>query len=99
MVGGNRQHAMIMFATQEDVNKVMSQRIHRIDGKQVIFHRSVPNQVSSRKKCDSPHLIVSSMDGQVLDELQIREYFLEYGKIDEIRPKNGGSASWVITFD
>jgi hypothetical protein len=88
-----------MFRSEEDVDAVMSQRTHRIDGKQVFIHRSLPTQRSAKDSYGIDQLVVSSLNNQSLLESDIRKYFSQYGEISNIiNMRNDGNA-WIVDFD
>ena len=98
-VGGNKRHAMLTFANEEHVNEVMSNRDHLIDGKHVIFHRSVPNPGPLRDTYGSPYLFVSTVGGQPMSQAVVEDYFSDYGGIPDICPKDNERDAWILTFD
>ena len=97
--GENKRHAMLTFANEEDVNELMSNRDHRIDGKRVIFHRSVPNPGPLRETYGSPYLQVSTGGDRTMTQAVVEDYFSDYGGIRDIRPKGNERDVWIITFD
>ena len=92
-------HGIVTFRSEEDVDAVMSQRSHIIDGKEVFIHRSVPTQRSAKDSYGIKQLIVSSSNNQSLIELDIKSYFSRYGDIQEISHMKNESNTWVIHFD
>lgn len=97
--GENNRHAMLTFANEEDVNEVMSNRDHQIDGKRVIFHRSVPNPGVLRDTYGSPYLQVSTVGDRTVAQAVVEKYFSDYGQIGDIRPKGNERDVWIIKFD
>lgn len=95
-VGKNKMHGIVTFRSEKSVDAVMSKRFHRIDGKEVFIHRSVPTQRSAKDNYGIQQLIVSSQNNQSLVESDIKSYFSDYGDI--INMKNDGN-TWIIDFD
>ncbi|CAF1416937.1 unnamed protein product [Adineta ricciae] len=97
--GHTRLHGIVTFANEASVDAVMEQRGHRIDGKEVFIHRSVPNQGASLKdSCGIQQLIVSISNNRTLTGTTIQEYFKAYGTIVHSDCSNDGK-DWTIDFD
>ncbi|CAF1018672.1 unnamed protein product [Adineta steineri] len=94
--GKNKMHGIVMFSTKESVDAVMVKRIHRIDGKEVFIHRSVPSQKSGNYSLGIQQLIVASLNNQSLVELELKKYFAPYGTIDKMTMDD---KKWIIKFD
>ncbi|CAF0765289.1 unnamed protein product [Adineta steineri] len=94
--GKNKMHGIVVFFTKESVDAVMEKRVHRIDGKEVFIHRSVPSQTSGKDSLGIQQLIVSSLNNQSLVESELKQYFAPYGTIDEMKMDG---KKWIITFD
>jgi hypothetical protein len=92
-------HGIVVFRNEESVDAVMSQRLHRIDGKEVFIHRSVPTERSSRNNSGIPQLIVSGLNNKSLVESDIKSYFLPYGEICNISKMRNDDNIWIIDFD
>ncbi len=88
-----------MFRSEEDVDAVMSQRTHRIDGNAVCIHRSVPMERSVKDSYGIEQLVVSSLNNQLLLESDIENYFSQYGKISNISNMRNDSNVWIVDFD
>jgi hypothetical protein len=88
-----------MFRSEEDVDAVMSQRTHRIDGNEVFIHRSVPTERSVKDSYGIEQLVVSSLNNQLLLESDIENYFSQYGKISNISTMKNDSNVWIVDFD
>ena len=94
--GKAKMHAIVIFFNEESVNAVMSQRSHTIDGKEVLIHRSVPNQGPLKENKTNQDLLVSSSSSRSLVESDIDKYFSQYGIINRIKSEDN---TWVIHFD
>jgi hypothetical protein len=92
-------HGIVVFCNEESVDAVMSQRFHRINGKEVFIHRSVPMQRSVKDNYGIQQLIVSSLNNQSLVESDIKRYFSQYGEICNISNMNNDGITWAIDFD
>jgi hypothetical protein len=92
-------HGIVMFQNEESVDAVMSQRLHRIDGKEVFIHRSVPTERSLEDNYGIQQLIVSGLKNQSLLESDIKSYFSPYGKICNISKMRNDDNIWIIDFD
>jgi len=88
-----------MFRSEEDVDAVMSQLTHRIDGKEVFIHRSVPTQRSVKDSYGIEQLVVSSLNNQSLLESDIKNYFSRYGEISNISNMRNDVNAWIVHFD
>ncbi len=97
--GKNKMHGIVTFQNEESVDAVMSQRLHRIDGKEVFIHRSVPTERSLKDNYGIQQLIVSGVNNKSLIESNIRSYFLPYGEICNISKMNNDDNIWIIDFD
>jgi len=92
-------HGIIVFEREESVDAVMSQRNHRIDGKDVFIHRSVPTQRSVKDNYGIQQLIVACLNNQSLIESDIKSYFSRYGEIVNISNMKNDPNTWIIDFD
>jgi len=97
--GQNKMHGIVTFHSEEDVDAVMLQRSHKIDGKEVFIHRSVPTQRSAKDSYGIQQLIVSSSNNQSLIKADIESHFSRYGDINDISHMINDSNTWVIHFD
>jgi RNA recognition motif-containing protein len=97
--GKNKMHGIVVFRDEESVDTVMSQRLHRIDGKEVFIHRSVPTERSSKDNYGIQQLIVSGLNNKSLLESNIRSHFSPYGEICNISKMNNDDNIWIIDFD
>ena len=77
----------------------MSKRPLRIDGEEVIIHRSVPDQGPLKQNYINQNLIVSSAAHQPLTSADIRNHFVEYGHILDIDTVTDDASAWVVHFD
>ena len=93
----NKSYAKVNFFTIEDVNELMENRPHRIDGKQVEVYRSIPDQGPFKTKKGTKNLIVSDVKNG-LKESHLQTYFEKYGKITNI-VMNNNDDSCRIEFD
>ena len=92
-------HGIVTFVDKASVDAVMEQRDHRIDGKEVFIHRSVPNQGSSLKDSFGiKQLIVSISNNRTLTGTKIEKYFKAYGTIVQSDCSNDRK-DWKIDFD
>jgi hypothetical protein len=92
-------HGMVVFEREESVDAVMLQRLHRIDGKEVFIHRSVPTQRSVKDNYGIRQLIVSGLKKELLLKLDIESYFSRYGEICNISNMKNDGNTWIIDFD
>ena len=92
-------HGIVVFRDEEDVDAVMSQRVHIIDGEEVFIHRAVPNQQSVKDHMGIEQLIVSVPRGQSLSKSDIKNYFSKYGEIRHISQMENDGSIWIIDFD
>jgi hypothetical protein len=92
-------HGIVTFHSEKDVDAVMLQHSHKIDGKEVFIHRSVPIQRSAKDSYGIRQLIVSSSNNQSLIKPNIESYFSRYGDIYDIRHMKNDSSTWIIDFD
>jgi RNA recognition motif-containing protein len=86
--GKNKRHGEVIFSDVINVNKLMNNRPHQIDGVQVEIYRAVPNQESLVKNKEVTNLIVTGITNK-LNESDLEIYFEKYGKINYIDMKNG----------
>lgn len=91
-------HGIVTFVDKASVDAVMKQRNHRIDGKEVFIHRSVPNQGSLKNSYGIQQLIVSIPSDRSLPEKLISQHFEAYGKIVQIDCRDD-EKEWKIDFD
>ena len=92
-------HGIVTFRNEESVNAVMAQRVHRIDGKEVFIHRSVPSQRSVKDSYGIQQLVVSGLNNQSLPESDVESHFCRYGKICNISDMKNDGKTWIIDFD
>lgn len=97
--GKNKMHGIVTFKDRASVDAVMLQRLHRIDGKEVLIHRSIPSKQSAKENCGIQQLIVSGSTEQPLTESDIQGYFSRYGDICNITKMNNNDNTWIIDFD
>lgn len=79
----NGNEARVNFISENDVNKLMNKRPHRIEGKEVEIYRSIPLQEPFIIKKGSTTLIISEIK-RTLTKLHLQQYFERYGKIKNI---------------
>jgi hypothetical protein len=97
--GRNKMHGIVMFHDKKSVDAVMSQRVHRIDGKEVFIHRSVPSERSVKSNYGIEQLIVSVLNNQSLAKSDVNDYFSDYGTICDISDIKNDGKTWIIDFD
>jgi hypothetical protein len=94
--GENKNHGIVTFVSEETIDELMVRRPHTIDGRQVIIHRSVPNQGPLRNNFMIRNLIVAGMNKETLAQPDIERHFRRYGEIQDTRLMNN---EWIIYFD
>jgi RNA recognition motif-containing protein len=85
--GKNKGHGIVVFFDEAEVDTLMENRPHIIDGAQVEIYRSVLNQGALKKKKGVKNLIVSGIKNK-LTESHLKKYFKNYGKINYIDMNN-----------
>ena len=82
-IGKNKNYGVVVFANEENVDRLMENRPHRIDGTTVEVYRSIPDQGSLKHNKGITNLIVSGINGR-LSRLILEKYFEKYGKINHL---------------
>ena len=96
MTDDNAAHGIVTFVSKETIDELMAQRPHVIDGRQVIIHRSVPNQGPLRDNLMVRNLIAAGVNMEPLAQPDVKRHFSLYGDIQDTRLINN---EWIIYFD
>ena len=94
--GENKSHGIVTFMSEKTIDELMARRPHVIDGRQVIIHRSVPNQGPLRNNLMAQNLIVAGVNKEPLAQPDVERHFSRYGDVQQTRLINN---EWIIYFD
>jgi hypothetical protein len=86
-LGKNKGYATVIFSDVTNVDKLMYNRPHTIDGVQVGVCRALRNQKCLKENIDVKNLIVSGIQNK-LSKSDLYNYFEKYGKIYYVEMNN-----------
>ena len=97
----NQQHAFVEFSDYDSLEKLMRDRPHLIDGKEVFVHRHIRTNQNLKGCIGSTSLLVKlSSSDRSINQSMIENQFRGYGHINYIEVLNHGNfTEYTIIFN
>lgn len=92
-------YGRVIFNSEDDVNRLMKERPHVIDGVEVIVHRQTPkSKLHIKDSYQCQHLRLSNAP-RTLGEAEIRAHFENYGEIEDLCRSAEQDETWLIKYE